>query len=358
MIPDEKSLNVPTIRHPDLSPDNIFISEAGEITGVIDWQHSVAMPLFLQAKLPRHFQNYGDDESEKFQPPKLPDDFEKLADTDKEVQLEVYRRRQLHYFYLGFPSTDNPSHFDALSSPGLILRNETYESASKPWEGDNITLKANLIRVVEQWERIRCASSSDCIRCPLNYNEPETKQVLELDEKQKAAADSSQRLRDIVGVNIDGWVPLEDFDDVVDRAASVRAQMLEQPRQIKRDKRLHRTGPLTITTKATRYVSFQSLSCCDTYCVGTLQYHRAFECITFKCASPVHSTLTECATTTVGVPRRCSLHRLCAISQCTIPPEAGTLDTEECHGLELIGKIIFTILSCYSNTHYEPCQCH
>lgn len=243
LIPDEKPLNVPTIRHPDLSPSNIFISETGDITGVIDWQHSVVLPLFLQAKMPRHFQNYGDAESENFQPPKLPDDFEKLEDEKKEAQLEIYRRRQLHYFYLGFTSTDNSLHFDALSSPGFILRNQTYESASRPWEGDNISLKANLIRVNEQWEDVCHTKSPECTECPLNYTETETKRVLELDEKQKAATDSSQRLRDIVGVNIDGWVPLETFDNAISRAASVRAQMLETAETDEEKKEIEQNWP-------------------------------------------------------------------------------------------------------------------
>ncbi|KAL9621737.1 MAG: hypothetical protein Q9160_003855 [Pyrenula sp. 1 TL-2023] len=244
LVPEDESLTVPTIRHPDLSPSNIFISETGDITGVIDWQHSVALPLFLQAKMPRHFQNFGDDESESFQPPKLPDNFEDLDDKNKEQQMEIYRRRQLHYFYLGFTSTDNTPHFEALCSPGFVPRNQTFESASKPWEGDNISLKANLIRVMNQWKGIGRTKSSEQTDRPLNYTEPEMKRVLDLDEQQKAAADSAQRLRDIVGVNIDGWVPLEDFDNAVENAASVRAQMLQAADTSTERERIEQHWPL------------------------------------------------------------------------------------------------------------------
>ncbi|KAL9105601.1 MAG: hypothetical protein Q9227_009259 [Pyrenula ochraceoflavens] len=227
LIPDEKRFNLPTLRHPDLSPANIFVSEAGDITGVIDWQHTVVLPLFLQAQVPRHFQNFGDEESENLRRPKLPDNFEELEEDQQETQLELYRRRQLHYFYLGFTKISNSPHFDILFSPNLILRNQIYESASKPWEGDNASLKANLARAMQRWEHLHSKICAGCTECPLKYSEKESKHILELDEQQKSAAESSQRLRDIVGVNIDGWVPLESFDDVVNKAAFVRAQMLE-----------------------------------------------------------------------------------------------------------------------------------
>lgn len=36
LIPKAEQLNVPTVRHPDLSPSNIFISDSGDITSIID----------------------------------------------------------------------------------------------------------------------------------------------------------------------------------------------------------------------------------------------------------------------------------------------------------------------------------
>ena len=108
LIPDDGEMTRPTLRHPDLSPNNLFISEIGQITGIIDWQHCVALPLFLQANIPCYFQNWGDESSETFQPPKLPEDFSRLSSTDQETEMDIYRRRQLHYFYLGFTNKKNP----------------------------------------------------------------------------------------------------------------------------------------------------------------------------------------------------------------------------------------------------------
>jgi len=38
----------PTIKHPDLQPNNIFVSKSLEITGLIDWQHCSVLPLFCK----------------------------------------------------------------------------------------------------------------------------------------------------------------------------------------------------------------------------------------------------------------------------------------------------------------------
>ncbi len=46
-----KEMNRPMIRHQYLALDNIFISESGEITNMIDWQHCADLPLFLQAEI-------------------------------------------------------------------------------------------------------------------------------------------------------------------------------------------------------------------------------------------------------------------------------------------------------------------
>jgi hypothetical protein len=122
IVPEDKDLCQPAIRHPGLSPSNIFVSESGEITGVIDWQHSVILPMFIQAKIPKHFQNYGDDDSENFRPPKLPDNFDLMDESEKEVEMELYCRRQLHYFYLGYTGS-NKLHFHATGKYELIVRN-------------------------------------------------------------------------------------------------------------------------------------------------------------------------------------------------------------------------------------------
>lgn len=169
LVPIGEDLNAPTIRHPDLSPSNIFISETGNIIGIIDWQHTAILPAFLQAKIPKHFQNYGDDDSENFRRPKLAEGIEAMSESDKEVEMGLYRRRQVHYFYLGYTSSRNKPHFHAMGKHNLVLRNQLYDTAARPWEGDNTSLQAQLIKTLEHWPDIRTTGEAP----PIQYSEGE-----------------------------------------------------------------------------------------------------------------------------------------------------------------------------------------
>lgn len=226
VIPEQSDFNMPTIRHPDLSPNNIFISNSGNITGLIDWQHTSILPLFLQAKIPKHFQNWGDDESESMQPPRLPDNFDSMAADEKEAELEIYRRRQTHYFYMGYTSRNNETHFNAIGKPRLIMTNRLFDTAARPWEGDNASLKAELIRAIRHWPEMR-SSQAKSHDCPVQYTAEEVTKYLAIDKQQQEADAQMQTLRDCFTTDIEGWVPADLYEQARARAYDVRAQMLE-----------------------------------------------------------------------------------------------------------------------------------
>ncbi|KFY50732.1 hypothetical protein V496_09207 [Pseudogymnoascus sp. VKM F-4515 (FW-2607)] len=145
LVPSGEELNAPTIRHPDLSPSNIFISEDGNITGIIDWQHTAVLPIFLQAKIPKNFQNYGDDDSENFRRSKLAEGIDVMSESDKKVEMELYRRRQ----------------------------------------------------------------------------------CLERDAKQKDADEQMHQVREAIGVDIEGWVPNDEFKSAKARAKAMKSEMAQ-----------------------------------------------------------------------------------------------------------------------------------
>lgn len=86
-VPKCSKFNRPVLRHPDLQPNNIFVSEDLSIAGLIDWQHSLVFLTFLAAGIPNSFQDYDDEESISFFPPKLPDDLE-LMDEDERARAQ------------------------------------------------------------------------------------------------------------------------------------------------------------------------------------------------------------------------------------------------------------------------------
>jgi hypothetical protein len=211
-----------TIRHPDFSPNNIFISDSGDIIGIIDWQNTTVIPLFLQAKIPKHFQNYGDDDSEKFRRPRLPEDFDALSDSDKEHEMELYRRRQVLYSYVGFTSRYNKAHFNAMGKYNLVLRNQLYDTAGRPWEGDNTSLQAQLITTLKNWSELSSAHDPE-----VHYSASESQSCLARDAQQKEADAQMQQVCEYLGVAIEGWVPNREFEGARKKARDLKTQMLE-----------------------------------------------------------------------------------------------------------------------------------
>ena len=91
----DNALHRPVIRHPDLSPSNIFVTNEGTISGLIDWQHCSIMPLALHARIPTYFHNWDDEDSENFHSPALPATYKSLTALEQNVADERFSRRQL-----------------------------------------------------------------------------------------------------------------------------------------------------------------------------------------------------------------------------------------------------------------------
>ena len=117
------------------------------MVGVIDWQHTVILPLFLQCGIPKTFQNYGDQVSESLTLPVLPPNFDSMDEKEAYQEAVLLRKRQLHYYYLKETAMQNPAHQAALLSPMNTVTRKTFHHASDPWEGDNISLHADLVQL-------------------------------------------------------------------------------------------------------------------------------------------------------------------------------------------------------------------
>ncbi|KAF7586221.1 Phosphotransferase enzyme, partial [Aspergillus hancockii] len=221
----------PTLRHPDLQPNNILVTEDLQITGLIDWQHSAILPLFLQCGIPNSIQNYGDDVPESLETPSLPDNFSELGESDQSEQLDILRRRQIHYYYATYTATLNRIHGIALTHNLSILRRQLFSRASEPWEGDNISLKADLIHLSLNWGQLSNPSPSASAgvehSCPLAYSNDEASQVLDLNAEQIEADEQLEVCRNYVGVGSEGWLPSDRYNEAKQREMRLKAIALE-----------------------------------------------------------------------------------------------------------------------------------
>lgn len=213
----------PILRHPDLSPNNIFVSDTYQLTGFIDWQHCAILPMFLQSSIPNSFQNYGDPISESLQMPELPPNFAELDDHEQLNEIELLKKRQTHYYYMVGTSVHNQSHFDAMWDHTGNTRRRPYLHAREPWEGDVISLKADLIRVVQRWREV---VKSDSLPCPISFTDEEIEECLRLEASQEEADSIEATMIDIVGCGQEGWVPAEHYDEALQRARDLKEQTL------------------------------------------------------------------------------------------------------------------------------------
>jgi hypothetical protein len=232
LIPNgNDTLTRPTIRHPDLQPNNVFVLDNLEITGLIDWQHCAILPLFLQCGIPNSLQNYGDSVSESLTPPELPRNFDELSEREQFKQVVLLRRRQLHYFYVAMTAKLNSTHYDALTYNLSTLRRKLFHHASDPWEGDNVTLKADLIQLTKNWSKINSSKSSTSSEarppCPITFPEDEVSDCLRLDSAQVEADEQLEACRDIVGVGPEGWVPSDQYEEAKQRESKLKVDALD-----------------------------------------------------------------------------------------------------------------------------------
>ncbi|KAF2278274.1 kinase-like protein [Westerdykella ornata] len=201
LIPKETQLNQPVLRHHDLQPNNISISEDFDITGIIDWQHSTVLPTFLAAGIPKYFQNYDDEESQIFSPPKYPAGLETMEEDDRAAALEQFRRRHVHFFYLGFTQRMNEPHWRALEQAGELLKRRIFTDAGNPWEGLNTPLQLDILNLVRNLSEIATANTDGTTpTCPV------------LDEALREVDSTLETVRSAIGISSDGWMPNERYE--------------------------------------------------------------------------------------------------------------------------------------------------
>ncbi|RMZ68811.1 phosphotransferase enzyme family [Pyrenophora seminiperda CCB06] len=207
LIPTSPELNFPVLRHPDMQPNNIFISENYRVTSLIDWQHATALPTFLAAGIPNSFQNYGDAESRFFAPPRLPTNLDSLSE------------RLTQRF--------NQQHWRALEEETDILRRRIFDHAGEPWEGVNTALQYDLVQVSQNWDKIvPLDNDGTAPTCPVSFTQEEAERIDALDDLHRDADGDVEKISELLGVASDGWTPEERFESAMSKLAEIREQAL------------------------------------------------------------------------------------------------------------------------------------
>ena len=211
LVPDDDSLSAFCIRHPDLTDSNLMVStDSGglQILSILDWQHAAVLPLFLYAGMPNIIQNEEDEVSQRMVEPKLPDDFDKLSEKKQEWEMELLRRRLVHYHYNLSTATYNRIHHKGLVYSLNPFCRRIVNHAITAWEGETIELQYALIDMVLNWARF----AKDDTPCLVVFTEDEIAAAEKLYKALENAETSERMLRDHVGYGKETWVPVAHYE--------------------------------------------------------------------------------------------------------------------------------------------------
>ena len=209
LVPDDDALSTFCIRHPDLSDSNVKVSKDSRglrIHSVLDWQHTVVLPLFLHAGMPDVIQNEEDEVSRSMVEPELPGAFDQLSEESQEWERELLRRRLVHYHYNVSTAAHNRIHHNGLVYPFNPFRRHIFNHAMAVWEGETIKLRYALIDMVLGWARFAKGNAP----CPVVFTEDEKAAAEKLYRALAGAEKNERMLRNYVGYAEETWVPAAD----------------------------------------------------------------------------------------------------------------------------------------------------
>ena len=212
----------PVLRHPDFSPSNILVNDANEITGIIDWQHAVALPLCLCAGIPKHFQNWGDPVSERLANPavRLPENFDSLPANEQNLVRETMRKQIVHFYYGALAMKRMKDHFDALRDENAMLRAKLFDRAGAPWEGDSLSLEHTIVQVLSKWPmQLEGSSTNETVGSPVYYSPERIKRCMEEFGQEEEKLQELDEMKEILGTDNTGWIK---DDEHLERATEIR----------------------------------------------------------------------------------------------------------------------------------------
>ena len=215
------------ICHPDLHQNNIIVwksSDSGwQVVGLLDWQYTSILPLFLLAGLPQRTQSHGA-VLQYLMLPSLPEDFDELEEAERTGEEEVYCNRLEPYHYVTNTEKYNKPHYDAMMDPMCALCRHLFNLSSYPWEGETLELKVALIEATERWETL----TGGGVPCPVVFDAEDARKTVELNEVQGKADKVFQFCQNILGLGPEGWVPTQDYKKAMALCKEMKEEALTE----------------------------------------------------------------------------------------------------------------------------------
>lgn len=226
MVPPhgEQDTHSPTLWHPDLHLDNIFVDpESRQITSIIDWQGATVMPMYLQCGIARAFESpYRVLNS--WAVSDLPADYDSLDPVEK-ANIDLKRKTEMsHKYYEAKTKTINPRHWAALNLDQIELRKKPVHYAVGVWDDQQLYfLRRVLIRITENWDEL-CPGAAPC---PVQFSKKELAMQATEDENMEGILGLFETFLDKWTLSPDGMVEPLEFDKVVSDSEEQRKKFID-----------------------------------------------------------------------------------------------------------------------------------
>ncbi|KAH6881209.1 protein kinase subdomain-containing protein PKL CAK Fmp29 [Coprinopsis sp. MPI-PUGE-AT-0042] len=198
LLPNDPDQQRFCLRHPETKISNLLINTDCQIVGLVDWEHTSILPLFLVA---RHPDVSWHPEQENIQ---------------QESDDDQYRHRLMQYHYVKATEEYNKVHHRTFTDPLHSLRGRLFESASARWEGETLELHLSLLEAWNRWDELNSAAgaATPISPCPFEVSDAELFSAIDLAEE---ACDVERTFKSINAkagiIGEAGWVPIQDYEN-------------------------------------------------------------------------------------------------------------------------------------------------
>ncbi|KAH9868328.1 hypothetical protein J1614_007400 [Plenodomus biglobosus] len=226
ILPKDTKLSKPTLWHPDLHTDNIFVdpSQPTKIVNIIDWQAVNISPLFLQARHPSLIEFEGPI-PEGFEPIRLPHDFDDLSEEAQRQAKNLRAAQSLYKLYEIIMRRRCPEIAQALHFRDTLPGQITGLASSVFSDGEPI-LQGMLIRFEDEWStHVQCSDP-----CPLSFSSEDRKKQERLEASWSEGVELMHEVLTEIGAyqGWDGWVNHNNYDVYKERLARCRENFLNR----------------------------------------------------------------------------------------------------------------------------------
>ncbi|KAH8589643.1 hypothetical protein B0O99DRAFT_692372 [Bisporella sp. PMI_857] len=221
MVPPFNDTHSPTLWHPDLHLNDVFVDpQSKKITCITGWQSAAVLPLFYQCGIPTMFRHQGPLSIDMNIWLERPDNYDSLEQDEKEVIDNLLRSECIHKYYIAQTRCNNRTHWGALRLQLQDkVRTQPTNIVQSVWKDHDIFfLQRALIRIVNRWEQL-CPDSGPC---PVSFSEQEMALYEHEEENRRYVSEILDLFRNNWGLSPDGSIESARYDEVQNEIARLR----------------------------------------------------------------------------------------------------------------------------------------